>query len=78
MAKYSNFTPTANVAGTRYATLVETTGLWWWRRSRVREVAREPGSSYWRYVDTGKFTEGFEVEALANAERLQSLRDQAQ
>ena len=38
--------------------------LWWRTDKRQRRVARESGSQYFRYIDTGKHTPGRDVENL--------------
>lgn len=44
-----------------------TTGFLWWRKVETKKVFKEPLSPNWRFLDTGKFTPGYEVEALSIA-----------
>ena len=66
--KISNFKwLTQGDVPTRLASVDVTTGCLWWRKTETRKVYQNHYSSFWRWLDSGKFTPGTEVETLADA-----------
>ena len=54
----------------KYDAIVDvTTGFLWWKKTVVRRVHRKYASA-WFFVDTGKFTQGYDVEALERSYRV--------
>jgi hypothetical protein len=53
------------------AEVVVTTSGFLQRKSEIRKVFRGVGESWWKFVDTGDFTPGFQCETLENAHRGQ-------
>jgi len=65
--KLSNFRYLARDSGYELASVHETTGWGPWKRVKRREVFLEPRSSFWRFLDTGETTPGYQVEHMAIA-----------
>lgn len=49
-----------------FATVDCQSGLLFWKKTMRRNICREY-AGFWHFADTGKFTPGFQVEALARA-----------
>ena len=49
-----------------FADVSVTTGALWWKRTERHKIRRDY-TGFWHFVDTGKFTPGFQAENLARA-----------
>ena len=49
-----------------FADVYVTTGALWWKKTERCKIRRKYAGS-WHFVDTGKFTPGFQAEDLARA-----------
>lgn len=49
-----------------FADVSVTTGALWWKKTECRKIHRNYAGS-WHFVDTGKFTPGFQAEELERA-----------
>lgn len=60
---YENF---QYVPGTnkRLATVDAIDSFLWFKRKKTVQVIKLNGQHYWRYVSTGRFAEGFNIEYL--------------
>jgi len=56
-----------------YASVSVTTGMLWWKKTERRKIFKSASSLFWKFLDTGKYTPGFQVEALADAARAQEI-----
>lgn len=74
--KLSNFKLTAT-KGTGpldwefFASVIVTTGVLWWKKERAKMIRRDYAGN-WHFVDTGKFTPGFQAEDLARSWQAQT------
>ncbi len=50
-----------------HAQVSVTTGMLWWKKCERKRVFKPAYHTSWRWLDTGEFTPGFAVEALADA-----------
>lgn len=75
---YSNFKlieKTGRGVYSRYtATIDVTTGFWIFKQVKTRKIHREVGGN-WFFIDTGRFTLGYEVEALERAFKATQGKD---
>jgi hypothetical protein len=51
-----------------YASVSVETGFLWWKRTERRDIHRNY-VGHWYFVDTGKFTPGFQAEELERAHK---------
>ena len=59
-----------------YAEITVESGVLFWKKTETKKIFKPKFSSYWRYLDNGKFTEGFDVEDMAaSASALRRLTD---
>lgn len=75
---YSNFKLikiTGNGIHVRYtATIDVTTGFWIFKKINTRTIHRELGGN-WFFMDTGRFTTGYEVQALERVFKAKQGKD---
>ena len=70
--KFSNFRALPPAGdGTKYALVDMTTGALFWKRTREVQVFKGLYSAYWRFLGSGTFVPGYEVEDLEIAYRAQ-------
>jgi hypothetical protein len=54
-----------------FAEVDVTTGVWRWKKTR-RVVIFRNGAGFWKFMDTGEFTPGFQVETLQEMTKAQA------
>lgn len=47
-----------------FAEITVESGVLFWKKTETKTIFKPKFSSYWRYLDNGKFTEGFDVEDI--------------
>jgi hypothetical protein len=77
--RLSRFRILKTVGGTTdtvFAEITVETGRWLWKKEQSRVIFKD--SLYWRFLDTGEFTPGTEVESMHSACKANALFERAQ
>jgi hypothetical protein len=65
--KISDIQNIGSTTGYKFASVLVTTGYWFWRKSKRVKIYKENMSSYWRFMDSGEYTPDRDVEKLVSA-----------
>ena len=76
---FSNFRNFQELPSGRFvADVDETTGFWFWKKTKTVKVAKAFHKKYWHFMDSGALDEWFEIENLFRAylsnEELKSIK----
>lgn len=69
--KISNFRPVPGQPGFAQVDVATTTSFLWWKRTITRTTYVAKHYSYWRFMDTGRFTPDLTVERLEQIHQAQ-------